>query len=89
MELIPKKDFIIARNPVVDSRIALPQGVSVNTKKYIEVVAVGPDVKDIKVGDKVIVFPPNAAVILQFDDGYKPIIIKEDNIVAVMKEDVE
>lgn len=53
-KIVPLKDFVVMAIPETKSEIALPDGVQVNKEAYMVAIAVGPDVKNIHVGDRVV-----------------------------------
>lgn len=87
MELTPLKDrILVAENnseTKTESGIILEGANSVRESKRATVLAIGPDVKDVKVGD-VILLEWNKASVVKVGDAQRA-MIKEENVVAVFE----
>lgn len=86
MQVIPLKDkVLVAENKSevkTESGLILDDAASVRDSRKGTVLAIGPDVKDVKVGDT-IYLEWNKAQIVTID-GAQRVMIKEENIVAVV-----
>lgn len=87
MNIIPLKDrILVAENnseTKTESGIILEGANSVRESKRATVLAIGPDVKDVKVGD-VILLEWNKAAVVKVGDAQRA-MIKEENVVAVFE----
>lgn len=87
MNIIPLKDrILVAENnseTKTESGIILEGATSVRESKRATVLAIGPDVKDVKVGD-VILLEWNKAAVVKVGDAQRA-MIKEENVVAVFE----
>jgi len=87
MNIIPLKDrILVAENnseTKTESGIILEGANSVRESKRATVLAIGPDVKDVKVGD-VILLEWNKAAVVKVGDTQRA-MIKEENVVAVFE----
>lgn len=87
MNIIPLKDrILVAENnseTKTESGIILEGANSVRESKRATVLAIGPDVKDVKVGD-VILLEWNKASVVKVGDTQRA-MIKEENVVAVFE----
>ena len=87
MEIKPMKKFVLvaenARKNTTDSGIIL-EGAGFDQSKTGTVLAIGPDVTDVKVGD-VIYLEWNKGAVVKIGDAQR-IMIKEEFIVAVVDQ---
>ena len=87
MNVIPLKDRVLVaenkRENTTESGIVL-QGAGFDQSKTGTVLAIGPDVTDVKVGD-VIYLEWNKAAVVKIDDAQR-VMIKQENIVAVLEQ---
>jgi co-chaperonin GroES (HSP10) len=87
MNVIPLKDRVLVaenkRENTTESGIVL-QGAGFDQSKSGTVLAIGPDVTDVKVGD-VIYLEWNKAAVVKIGDAQR-VIIKQENIVAVLDQ---
>jgi co-chaperonin GroES (HSP10) len=85
MNVIPLKDrVLVAENKnenTTESGIVL-QGAGFDQSKTGTVLAIGPDVTDVKVGD-VIYLEWNKAAVVKIGDAQR-VMVKQENIVAVL-----
>jgi co-chaperonin GroES (HSP10) len=85
MNVTPLKDRVLVaenkRENTTESGIVL-QGAGFDQSKSGTVLAIGPDVTDVKVGD-VIYLEWNKASVVKIGDAQR-VIIKQENIVAVL-----
>jgi co-chaperonin GroES (HSP10) len=85
MNVQPLKDRVLVaenkRENTTESGIVL-QGAGFDQSKSGTVLAIGPDVTDVKVGD-VIYLEWNKAAVVKIGDAQR-VIIKQENIVAVL-----
>jgi len=85
MNVTPLKDRVLVaenkRENTTESGIVL-QGAGFDQSKSGTVLAIGPDVTDVKVGD-VIYLEWNKAAVVKIGDAQR-VIIKQENIVAVL-----
>lgn len=88
--IIPQKDFIIMTIPERNTSIALPDSVKLR-KSFLEVVAVGPEVKGIKAGDRVVTVMQAMAQVKLEDDGKERdfYVIKSEFVMGVIAETKE
>jgi chaperonin GroES len=86
MNVVPMKDKVLVaenkRENTTSSGIVIEGASGLGESKTGTVLAIGPDVKDVKVGD-VIYLEWNKAQVVTID-GSQRVIIKEENIVAVV-----
>ena len=87
MNVTPLKDRVLVaenkRENTTESGIVL-QGAGFDQSKSGTVLAIGPDVTDVKVGD-VIYLEWNKAAVVKIGDAQR-VIIKQENIVAVLEK---
>jgi co-chaperonin GroES (HSP10) len=87
MDVIPIKDRVLvaenASEVKSESGIILDNAKSVRESKTGTVLAIGPDVVDVKVGDK-IYLEWNKAHVVKIGDAQR-VIIKQEDIVAVVE----
>jgi co-chaperonin GroES (HSP10) len=87
MNVTPLKDRVLVaenkRENTTESGIVL-QGAGFDQSKSGTVLAVGPDVTDVQVGD-VIYLEWNKASVVKIGDSQR-VIIKQENIVAVLEQ---
>lgn len=87
MNVTPLKDKVLVaenkRENTTESGIVL-QGAGFDQSKSGTVLAIGPDVTDVKVGD-VIYLEWNKAAVVKIGDAQR-VIIKQENIVAVLEQ---
>jgi chaperonin GroES len=87
MNVTPLKDRVLVaenkRENTTESGIVL-QGAGFDQSKSGTVLAIGPDVTDVKVGD-VIYLEWNKAAVVKIGDAQR-VIIKQENIVAVLEQ---
>jgi chaperonin GroES len=87
MNVTPLKDRVLVaenkRENTTESGIVL-QGAGFDQSKSGTVLAIGPDVTDVKVGD-VIYLEWNKASVVKIGDAQR-VIIKQENIVAVLDQ---
>jgi chaperonin GroES len=87
MNVIPLKDRVLVaenkRENTTESGIVL-QGAGFDQSKTGTVLAIGPDVTDVKVGD-VIYLEWNKAAVVKIGDAQR-VMIKQENIVAVLEQ---
>lgn len=87
MNVTPLKDRVLVaenkRENTTESGIVL-QGAGFDQSKTGTVLAIGPDVTDVKVGD-VIYLEWNKAAVVKIGDAQR-VIIKQENIVAVLEK---
>lgn len=87
VNLQPQADYVVAKHEAASSKTASGIYLPDNAKekpKEAKVVAVGSDVKGVKIGDKVIYKNSyEATEVSQGSDDY--VIIYKDNIVATLK----
>jgi co-chaperonin GroES (HSP10) len=87
MNVTPLKDRVLVaenkRENTTESGIVL-QGAGFDQSKSGTVLAIGPDVTDVKVGD-VIYLEWNKAAVVKIGDAQR-VIIKQENIVAVLDQ---
>jgi chaperonin GroES len=87
MNVIPLKDRVLVaenkRENTTESGIVL-QGAGFDQSKTGTVLAIGPDVTDVKVGD-VIYLEWNKAAVVKIGDAQR-VMIKQENIVAVLEK---
>lgn len=87
MEITPLKDkVLVAENKDevrTESGLILDDAASVRDSRKGTVLAIGPDVKDVKVGD-VIYLEWNKAQVVKIGSAQR-VIIKEEHIVAVVE----
>ena len=85
MNVTPLKDRVLVaenkRENTTESGIVL-QGAGFDQSKSGTVLAIGPDVTDVKVGD-VIYLEWNKAAVVKIGDAQR-VIVKQENIVAVL-----
>ena len=83
----PRNDFVIWR--LVDKgmvgKLHVPEA-SAQGKERI-VVAVGPDIKDLKVGDKIYVIGQVGADVIGMPDESNLYICKQANVILIVEED--
>ena len=84
--LHPLGDYVVAQNEAAESKIAsglyLPQNAQ-EKPKTVKVVGVGPEVKQIKVGDR-IVFKSYSSTDVKVDkEDY--VLVKEEDVLAIVK----
>ena len=88
MQITPLKDkVLVAENKDevrTDSGLILDDAASVRDSRKGTVLAIGPDVKEVKVGD-VIYLEWNKAQVVKVGSAQR-VIIKEENIVAVLEQ---
>lgn len=81
----PLADYVVVQQEVPETKTAsglyLPQGAQ-EKPKVAKVVAVGKDVKEVKVGDRVVYGGYSNTEVKQ--DGKEYILIKEENIYATV-----
>jgi len=86
MNVIPLKDRVLVaenkRENTTESGIVL-QGAGFDQSKTGTVLAIGPDVTDVKVGD-VIYLEWNKAAVVKIGDAQR-VMVKQENIVAVLE----
>jgi chaperonin GroES len=86
MNVVPMKDKVLVaenkRENTTSSGIVIEGASGLGESKTGTVLAIGSDVKDVKVGD-VIYLEWNKAQVVTID-GVQRVIIKEENIVAVV-----
>jgi co-chaperonin GroES (HSP10) len=87
MNVTPLKDKVLVaenkRENTTESGIVL-QGAGFDQSKTGTVLAIGPDVTDVQVGD-VIYLEWNKAAVVKIGDSQR-VIIKQENIVAVLEK---
>ena len=87
MNVMPLKDFVLVAENVSEVKsevgIILTNATSVRDSKTGTVLAIGPDVVDVKVGDK-IYLEWNKARVVKVNDAQR-VIIKQEDIVAVVE----
>jgi chaperonin GroES len=87
MNVTPLKDRVLVaenkRENTTESGIVL-QGAGFDQSKSGTVLAIGPEVTDVKVGD-VIYLEWNKAAVVKIGDAQR-VIIKQENIVAVLEQ---
>jgi chaperonin GroES len=87
MNVTPLKDRVLVaenkRENTTESGIVL-QGAGFDQSKSGTVLAIGPEVTDVKVGD-VIYLEWNKAAVVKVGDAQR-VIIKQENIVAVLEQ---
>jgi chaperonin GroES len=87
MNVVPMKDKVLVaenkRENTTSSGIVIEGASGLGESKTGTVLAIGSDVKDVKVGD-VIYLEWNKAQVVTID-GSQRVIIKEENIVAVLE----
>ena len=85
MQVIPLKDkVLVAENKSevkTESGLILDDATSVRDSRKGTVLAIGPDVKEVKVGDTIYLEWNKAQVVTV--DGAQRVIVKEEHIVAV------
>lgn len=88
MKVTPLKKKVLvaenAREKTTDSGIVIAGNDAQGESKSGTVIAIGPDVTLVKVGDKILLEWHKAQVV-KIDDAQR-VMIDEDNIVAVMEE---
>jgi chaperonin GroES len=86
MNVVPMKDKVLVaenkRENTTSSGIVIEGASGLGESKTGTVLAIGPDVKDVKVGDTIYLEWNKAQVVTI--DGVQRVIIKEENIVAVV-----
>jgi chaperonin GroES len=86
MNVLPMKDKVLVaenkRENTTSSGIVIEGASGLGESKTGTVLAIGPDVKDVKVGDTIYLEWNKAQVVTI--DGSQRVIIKEENIVAVV-----
>ncbi len=86
MNVLPMKDKVLVaenkRENATASGILIEGAGGLGESKTGTVLAIGPDVKDVKVGDTIYLEWNKAQVVTI--DGVQRVIIKEENIVAVV-----
>jgi len=86
MNVLPMKDKVLVaenkRENTTASGILIEGAGGLGESKTGTVLAIGPDVKDVKVGDTIYLEWNKAQVVTI--DGVQRVIIKEENIVAVV-----
>ena len=86
MNVLPLKDKVLVaenkRENTTSSGIVIEGAGGLGESKTGTVLAIGPDVKDVKVGD-VIYLEWNKAQVVTID-GAQRVMVKEENIVAVV-----
>ena len=87
MNVVPMKDKVLVaenrKENTTASGIVIEGAGGLGESKTGTVLAIGPDVKDVKVGD-VIYLEWNKAQVVTID-GAQRVMIKEENIVAVLE----
>lgn len=87
MNVIPLKDRVLVaenkRENTTESGIVL-SGAGFDQSKSGTVLAIGPDVTDVKVGD-VIYLEWNKAAVVKIGDAQR-VMVKQENIVAVLEK---
>ena len=87
MNVTPLKDRVLVaenkRENTTESGIVL-QGAGFDQSKTGTVLAIGPDVTDVKVGD-VIYLEWNKAAVVKIGDAQR-VMVKQENIVAVLEQ---
>ena len=86
MEILPQADFIHVKVKKTTSigKIAIPDSVQFD-EELITVVSVGPDVKLVKGGERILPKPMQG--IRAILDGNETVFIRESDILAIVKED--
>lgn len=84
-KIMPIKDFVVMTIPETKSAIALPEGVQVNKEAYMVAIAVGPDVKSIQVGDRVVTLKGTVVGIPV--EGKNYYMAKEELIMGIITEE--
>lgn len=86
MNVLPLKDKVLVaenkRENTTESGIVIEGAGGLGESKTGTVLAIGPDVKDVKVGDTIYLEWNKAQVVTI--DGAQRVMIKEENIVAVV-----
>lgn len=84
MKLKPLKDRVVAKveEPVTVSKAGILLGEAKEKPAYAVVEAVGPEVKEVKKGDKIVYKEYSTTEIKVEDDPY--IILKEEDILATL-----
>lgn len=86
-KIIPAKDFIVMTIPSRESAIALPDGVNVNREGFFVATAIGPDVKGIVVGDRIITIKEVIRSVKL--DGKDYHLVKEEFVMGVIAEEAD
>lgn len=88
MGITPMKSFVLAaelkRENTTDSGIVIQSAAGLGDSKTAKVVAIGPDVKDLQVGDVVLLDWTKCQIVSV--DGAQRVMIKEEFIVAVIEQ---
>lgn len=83
-KLIPTQDFVAMEIPKFDTAISLPDGVKIQKDSHFVAIAVGPDVKKIAVGDKIVAFNQSMLKVKLDDREY--FVAKEEFIIGIIQE---
>ncbi len=87
-KIIPTQDFVVMEIPERNSSIELPDGVKLR-KSYFVTTAIGPDVKKIQIGDRIVTMPQTMAQVKIEDEGKEKefYIVKEEFIMGIIHEE--
>jgi chaperonin GroES len=87
MNVVPLKDKVLVaenkRENTTSSGIVIESAQGLGESKSGTVLAIGPSVTEVKVGDKILLEWPKGAVVTI--DGKQRVIIKQEDIVAVLE----
>lgn len=84
-KITPLKDFIVMQIPKIDTSIVLPDGVNGHRESYLVAVAVGPDVKGVMVGDRILTLKNFIAPVKIDEKDF--FLVKEEYVMGVISEE--
>jgi hypothetical protein len=89
-KIIPMQDFVVMERQAPKLALALPDGVQ-PPKSFTIVTAIGPTVKTISIGDRIVTIP-SAMIQINMEDGDQNrefFIAKEEHVIGVIQEDAD